>query len=451
MSFTVVDVNGLNGSLSYGMVNAGGTLLGRTGYLDLGRHIIAANRGLWGEGWEDAIDPKAPHQWDRWWLDEHADVVVAVPPCSGFSGLTGKGAGRGLGNSVTAGASHPSNDCMWSSAKYAALHHPEVYVFESVTGAWKQGRAVMQGLREAMEAISGCRYTLTHWLHDGCVVGAPSSRQRYLFVAVKGDRPFSVVPPGEYAREVMFTTKEAIGDLRPLPLRKGDQILGGPLNLYQQAHRRSDGLVDGHWIAAKGKYHVIHERLFELAEEMGAPWYETESAAQCMARVHAKYGDELIVELMGETIGRRLIANGFNMGPYVTQRECWDALHGLIAGGGPVFHVHPLENRCITYREAARIQGWPDELRIDYDQRTFGKEKLDSVWGKAVMPTVAKHIGQEVSMWLDEESSQTDMGTLIGEREWLIDHLPWSKVLRRQSHQIKAMTRARGKVTSGLT
>lgn len=295
MSYTVVDVNGLNAAQPLGMVKAGAKLLYRTGYLDLGRSIVNANHDLWGPDWEDHIDPKAVHDHEGWFgpggrLNQgdyiQADIVTATPPCSGFSVMTGKaGSAKGTGKAMQRHAEHPSNDCMWSSARYAARHAPEIYMFESVTGAFKLGQHIMQGLRAELERISGEPYTLTHWLHDGAVMGAPTSRQRYMFVAVKGNTPFSVIPADEYAVTDFVPMWDAIKDLRDLKLQMPDQKIRKSAAPWGAERHRADGMVDG-----MGNYVGVWQRRLESTgrelEQLGSRWPEGTGHGEAMRMLY---------------------------------------------------------------------------------------------------------------------------------------------------------------------
>jgi site-specific DNA-cytosine methylase len=446
--FTVVDVNGLNGALALGAVNAGGRLLYRTGYLNLGQKLIARNASMWGPDWEDLIDVKGKGTPASWPLPEKADVVVAVPPCSGFSVMTGKGGpGAGTGSAQQRSASHPSNDCMWDSARYVARHAPEVYLFESVTGAFKIGRELMLALRDEIERISGEKYTLTHWLHDGCVMGAPTSRQRYMFVItrddpVAGSRPFEVTPADEYAVENFTTVWDAIGDLENLitPQMEDQPVpTPGAGGDWAHARQRADGLVDGAAYYSGPTWSARIYKTFEVATRLGVPWANGSGQGQALGMIYQVGGRDALIEVGGPDFADRMIKVGFSLGPYSSRRECPDAMHNLIAGGGTGGHIHPTRDRFMTYRELARIQGWPDELRIDIDKKIYGKENIEAVWGKAVGCLVANHAGSEVAEFLanDPHGGTKTSGELIGDREWLIDELEHSRRLRRESARVK--------------
>jgi hypothetical protein len=79
--------------------------------------------------------------------------------------------------------------------------------------------------------------------------------------------------------------------------------------------------------------------------------------------------------------------------------------------------VHPTEPRLITHREAARIQGLPDDWDIegakDYSQ-------MSAVWGKAVPLQAARWLGDAIVASLDGKPNGPQ-GEQIGDREYLID------------------------------
>lgn len=362
--------------------------------------------------------------------------------------MTGKGGpGKGTGGAVQRNVTHPSNDCMWSSVRYAARHAPQVYMFESVTGAFKIGREMMRALRDELERISGCRYTLTAWLHDGCTMGAPTSRQRYMFVAVRGDEPFAVTPVADYACEKFTTLRDAVEDLenceskwsvQSIPL---DDVNKGGLWAHsrQNALQTVDGFTSYNGPTWTGRIH----RALEAGVKYGVEWPQGRDFGFQLRQLYQVGGRDALLEVESSNTEfvDRMIRIDFSLGPYATRREVYDAMHNLIAGGGTGGHLHPTRNRLMTYRELARVQGWPDDLLIDYDKAVFGKENIEAVWGKAVGCQVANHAGEEVRDWLDAVTVGKTKGEKIGDREWLIDELDESRRLRRANAAAKKAAR----------
>ena len=442
--FSHVDVNGLSGALSYGMSQAGGDLLYRTGYLTLGRSMVKANEHLWG-GVQDFIDKTLADKAEDWYHDGRmANVVTAVPPCSWASVLTGKGHNRGLKGAAIRGVDHPMVACVHSSAQYAARHKPDVYMFESVIGAFKIGQDMLRGLRDEIEMLSGEQYTLTHWLHDTCVLGGPTSRQRYLFVITKGDRPFAVTPYQEYEPEHFTPLSDAIADIELQKPHPGWQNIKriSKAGDFAKALWNSLRQVDGNYGKETGGWWSQRNALMEEGRKYGVPWREGYAVNELLPELHAAAGDEVIINIMGPKAGPRLISNGFNTGPFTTRREVWSGLCALIAGDGPEGHIHPRQDRTLTFRECARVQGWPDSLSIDYDTKVYGRENLLAVWGKAVTATVARHAGREVASWLQGDTGGKTTGELVGDREWVIDELEPSRRLRREATAAKKAAKA---------
>ena len=91
---------------------------------------------------------------------------------------------------------------------------------------------------------------------------------------------------------------------------------------------------------------------------------------------------------------------------------------------GPVFHgrswelqFHPTENRLLTFREAARLMGFPDEWKLD----EYQAKATNAFWfGKGVLVEVGRWIASAAYDALNKQP-QAYSGKPIGEREYLID------------------------------
>jgi site-specific DNA-cytosine methylase len=113
----------------------------------------------------------------------------------------------------------------------------------------------------------------------------------------------------------------------------------------------------------------------------------------------------------------KIRANDFYMGFSLPAR--WDAesFCHVLTGSALDHVVHPTQPRRITHREAARIQGLPDDWEIvaakDYTPQS-------ATWGKAVAVQAANWIGEACSAALDGQPNGPQ-GELIGDREYLLD------------------------------
>jgi site-specific DNA-cytosine methylase len=113
----------------------------------------------------------------------------------------------------------------------------------------------------------------------------------------------------------------------------------------------------------------------------------------------------------------KIVENDFYMGFSMPSR--WDANSWAnVMTGSALDHViHPTEERTITHREAARIQGLPDNWEFS---EARGYSALASTWGKAVAAQAAKWVGDAAVCALNGEPNGPQ-GELIGEREWLVN------------------------------
>jgi len=83
--------------------------------------------------------------------------------------------------------------------------------------------------------------------------------------------------------------------------------------------------------------------------------------------------------------------------------------------GGALCHViHPSEPRLITQREAARIQGFPDDWLIEPLRK---QSNLAATWGKGIPVDVGRWVGTWIKRALEGQPGEYQ-GEEIGEREW---------------------------------
>jgi site-specific DNA-cytosine methylase len=113
----------------------------------------------------------------------------------------------------------------------------------------------------------------------------------------------------------------------------------------------------------------------------------------------------------------KLRATDFSMGFSIPCRWDGDSYCHVLTGGALDHVIHPDLPRRITHREAARIQGLPDDWEFtsvkDYSM-------LGATWGKAVSAQAATWIGEATAAALNGEPNGPQ-GELIGDREYLID------------------------------
>lgn len=388
-----VDVFGFAGGFAMGMTQAGHHLIGKKeGPGGFGVPNMMANRHLLGHDWQP--DVRAPHEW----APSDAPLITGNPPCSGFSLLSSK-AFRGINS--------PANSCMHEFTDYAVRcgTAPQIIAFESVAQAYKQGRPLMQQLREKMEIQTGERWDLYHVLHNALSVGGAALRRRYFFVCTRGGLPFGVEDP---IVERVPTLLESIGDLMGMGDTWEEQPYRQPATWWSKDLRRDDGLVDGH-ATKKAPHHGRVADLMAMVE-----WEQGEPISNVARRCYEMHG-RLPDSWAGAA--EKLIRTDFKMGFNQTFRWRGGRVARVVTGGALILCIHPVENRAFTHREVARIQGFPDDWRIKPLQGVSG---LDMTWGKGIPVQCGKWLGGWLGNALDGNPGSVS-GELIGDRERLID------------------------------
>lgn len=333
-----------------------------------------ANRHLLGNSWQTHVGTAAD------WPVFNAELLISNPPCSGFSGMT-----------VTAkgfhGASSPINHCMWETMRYAARCFPEIVIMESVQNAFTKGRELMQLLRLELETLTGEAYNLTHVKHNVASLGGGCVRRRYFFVATRAGLNFDVEYPKPDTRGL--TLRETIGDLLHVSLGW-------------------DGLPDGHDIV-----HRVNRENQQFADLIDY-WREGDSISDA-AWNFLNSGNEHLPTSFRKKDEVRLRERGswYFMQP---NRWTWERPGKVIDGGSFTRILHPLLPRTITFREGARIMGFPD----DWTLRPIIEHRGGEQWlGKGVTVTAARWIGEAARLTL-EGVFDSPGGELIGDRERLI-------------------------------
>lgn len=398
--YEAIDCLSFAGGFTMGVVQAGFKLVGKRELPGgFGMDNCEANRHLLGDSWVGEVGP--PDAWSA----REVPFVFGNPPCSGFSLMT-VAAARGIDAAV--------NECMWQFTGFAARCSPQIIVFESVQQAFVTGRPLMQALRARLEEQTGWRYNLYHTMHNGYELGGPAVRRRYFFVAVRDDVRWGVEWPT--VRKPLL--RDAWDDLAGLSMTWESQPYRRPPTWWSATHvRDADQLgVDGHMNLTSLAANRVHDVL-DMARELNGGWPVNVSIATMLKTLYDDHGR---IPKSWDYRVDRLIAKNFDMGFTIPYRWNGNRPGRVIVGGALNLAIHPTEDRLITHREAARVMGFPDNWRISTIPRTSA---FPMTWGKGITTMCGKWIATNVKNALDGNPGR-DGGTLIGDREWIIESTP---------------------------
>ena len=391
---TFIDCNGLAGFMSYGFVQSGMEMQLRTGTLNFGNPIAELNRHHLGDNWSSFFSDDESE-----WPVQQADVVVGCPPCSGWSVWSGP---------ANRGPDAAAHEHTRAFMRYAAKVQPKLIIFECVQQAYTQGRDAMVKYRDLVESLSNKKYDLYHVMMNNLQVGGFSYRPRYFWVAAEEGLNFgaSVTAPEE-----MPTIMDIIGDLEDLEMSWDPQKIKKTPSKYVKDLVRKDGLVDGH--IAKSNVHA--QRISEVFDILGNEgWAGRENLSKALRNAVTKNNDNF--PQAWATVAEKIRGKDFDLG--FSQPARWPANSwcNVLTGSCLDHVVHPTQPRLITHREAARMQGLPDDWEFS---EARGYSALQSTWGKAVAAQAGKWIGDMAFAALEGQPAGPQ-GELIGDREYLL-------------------------------
>lgn len=287
-------------------------------------------------------------------LRSRPDLVSGGPPCQGFSI---KGQRR---------TDHPGNAMIGQVARLVGEMQPRAVLIENVVGlkslagGWYFDRLVT-GL-ERIPLLGGGRYTVDFQVLNAAHYGTPQQRRRLFIVAVEPGVDFAWPEPTTAVGDL--TLWDAIGDLPPAAAQVGATVrypARSAVPLYASQLRDGAPVVSNH--------HT--KRVEERRQRRYA------SLQQGQDRTHLP---EDLAAGGHESKYRRLRANAPS--PTLTAHMSKDLSD----------FIHPRQDRSLTLREAARVQGFPDTVQFLGSQASQFRQV-----GNAVPVPLAEALGRALA------------------------------------------------------
>jgi DNA (cytosine-5)-methyltransferase 1 len=299
------------------------------------------------------------------------DLIAGGPSCQGFSTV-----GKRIEDD-------PRNVLFKHFARIVREVRPKFFLMENVKGLLTYRKGYFKRVIE--ESFQSAGYRVISRVVCAADYGVPQLRHRIVFLGTRLDHDLSFPAPTHFdsglwaTKRGYVTVGEALGDL---PLLKGRlneeywEYSCPPENDYQRYARNGES----------SKYVTLHQ-----ANRM------SEGARQVVKLVQEGQGLRSIpVDLLPDRFKRmRTISDGS------LRKDCTTLYHRLSrkapaytitcyfrnVASGPF--VHPLENRSLSYREAARLMSFRDTY-------AFKGALLARQIGNAVPPLLARALGQHV-------------------------------------------------------
>ena len=364
------------------------------------------------------------------------DCLIGGPPCQGFSQMRRSGSRRGSKIVRFGGYNKldqdPRNDLVLRFLEVAAVLNPKVIVIENVPqflSHYHDGErgGIAQEVEDILEQLG---YRVSCGILNAADFGVPQLRMRAVVMASRvGNITLPVASHSDPQELTMWkakpwvTVRDAIGDLPPDPplhdTLGGQSLknyLGAASTAYAKLMRTSDAFPFNHITRN------YQQQIVQIVRQMrpGETWDEAS------ARMQRRFEVALAKAVgQGEIVNKarlRLEADGVIL-PVFYKRYYWSAYTRLdwncpsltitansnFLGSGRF--THPIRNRGITMREAARLQSFDDAFTFYTGENPKKLTErigvgMDMI-GEAVPPLLAKAIAETIAVHLDEHDKES--------------------------------------------
>jgi len=268
------------------------------------------------------------------------DLLSGCPPCQGFTSL------RTLNGSRV--VDDPRNDLISEFQRFVQYLRPKAVMMENVPELAQDGR-----FTEFREALAGMGYIGEYRVLDTADYGVPQRRERLIYLAGFG----TAIPFAKPSRR-MKTVRDTIANL-PRSGESGD-------SLHDIVEHRTPAVMD---------------KIRRIPHNGGS---RTDLPDEDQLSCHKR-------------------CTGFKD---VYGRMAWDKQAPTITGGcfnpSKGRFLHPEENRAITMREAALLQGLPRQYKF---RGTRSKSAIALMIGNALPPSFIAAHGRKIKKFINNLDS----------------------------------------------
>lgn len=277
------------------------------------------------------------------------DVIIGGPPCQGFSQ-------KGKRLSID----DPRNFLFKQYVRFVEEFKPKYFVLENVPNIITTSNGFFKD--QIVQEFEKLGYKVTYGVLKAVDFGVPQDRQRAIFLGQLGELEISL----PQSNGIRTTVKEAIYDLPFIGSGEGTEESTydkEPLSEFAKEMRKNATALHNHVATSHSK--LALERLALIPKGAGK---EVLPAEHRTKSIYSGTWCRLIEDGVATTITTRFDTPSSGR------------------------FTHPILNRCVTVREAARLQTFPDDF-IFYGTKTVQMKEV----GNAVPPFLAREIARTIA------------------------------------------------------
>lgn len=327
---------------------------------------------------------------------ENPDVLIAAPPCQGFSQAGHRSRSSASGYRTADDDRNYLYECV---AHAAAELRPRLLLLENVPGmksAKQLKRSFIEHAAKRIEEETGHQYETTIWRLNATEFGVPQDRTRYFIVGWRHGHVAPALPPADYqdrnSREYdldalpPMTLAEAIYDLPPVAPGEGTAV---NLRHPGEKDRRSKRYLDKFGIR-RGELLLNHSVRYH--NERDIELYGLLQPGEDSVHAIERYGRDDLMRYRTDVFDDKYS----RLRPDRPSKTM--VAHLAKDGNG---YVHPEQARSITMREAARLQSFEDDYAF------CGSPSQQWIQlGNSVPPVMAEAIGRSFMRALAVEDAR---------------------------------------------
>ena len=377
--YAVIDLFCGTGALSYGLETFG-TRFRTVGGIDLDPTAVktAALNHPQAKILCAPIERMAPGEMLTHTGAKAIDVIVGGPPCQGFSSLRPS---RGLD------LDDPRNSLYKHFVKYVSVLRPKLFLMENVVGLLTIDRGRL--LSQILKAFDRNGYRTDWRVMNAANYGVPQKRERFFLIGVHRDHPFRAdpifpTPTHRFTGKVIGTSK------KDKYVQNNSQ--GHPVVTVRDAISDLPKLRSGE---SKHTYRCTPRNDYQTARRDKAPsrltLHDAAHHNEKMLKVIRHAGPSM------KSLPQGMVSSGYSSCySRLTYDEPSTTITVKFTSPASSKCIHPVDDRAITPREAARLQGFDDSFVF-----CGSKTDIASQIGNAVPPLFGEAFAPVLEEMLD--------------------------------------------------